>query len=282
MTQSVRTLVGIIGYPLGHSASPVFQQAAFDRLGLPFTYDRWPTPPDALSGRTASLRAQGIAGANVTVPHKEAVLPLLDEVEPQARRIGAVNTIVNRSGRLTGYNTDAPGFVRSLKEDAGFDPTRKLVLLLGAGGAARAVVFGLGEAGAAAVLIANRTADRAEALAASARSAGVQGVEAAPWGQVPAGVDLIVNSTSLGMRGGPGEQESPLPASAIPKGALVCDLVYNPPETPLLRDARSVGARTLGGLPMLIYQGALAFELWTGRNAPVDVMFEAARRALHQ
>ena len=272
--------VGIIGYPLRHSASPAFQQAAFDHLGIDASYLAWETPPDAIAERMESLRGPGLLGANVTVPHKQAVVPFLDEVSQAAQDTGAVNTIVNREGRLTGHNTDVTGFLRALQEDAGFQPQGKRALVLGAGGSARAVVYGLLKEGAGQVTIANRTVERAHRLIDaldSPRNADAVLLEPA---ELSNGWDLIVNCTTLGMRHVPGEKETPLPGHAIPPSSLVYDLVYNPEETPLLQAAARAGARTLGGLPMLIYQGAEAFRLWTGREAPVEVMFQAARRVL--
>ena len=278
-------LAGIIGYPVKHSISPAFQQAALDHLGLDIRYERWETPPDHLGPRLLSIRRAGILGANVTVPHKENALRLMDETEELAGRIGAVNTIVNRNGRLAGYNTDAPGFLRALVQDGGLDPRGKRAFILGAGGAARAVAFALLDEGAAGITICNRTASRAEALAEAVRpqSSAIPPevrVEVAPWGTDPGEAELIVNSTTVGLRHGPTEEQCPLDPSRIRREVMVCDLVYNPVETPLLAAARKAGARTLGGLPMLVYQGAIALELWTGRQPPIDVMFEAARRAL--
>lgn len=272
--------VGIIGYPLGHSASPAFQQAAFDHLGIDASYLAWETPPDAISEQMESLRGPGLLGANVTVPHKQAVVPFLDEVSQAAQDTGAVNTIVNREGRLTGHNTDVTGFLRALQEDAGFQAQGKRALVLGAGGSARAVVYGLLKEGAGQVTIANRTVERAYRLIdalGSPRNASVVLLDPAALSN---GWDLIVNCTTLGMRHAPGENETPLPDDAIPANSLVYDLVYNPEETPLLQAAARAGARTLGGLPMLIYQGAEAFRLWTGQDAPVEVMFQAARQVL--
>ncbi|MSQ25682.1 MAG: shikimate dehydrogenase [Dehalococcoidia bacterium] len=276
-------LAGIIGWPLGHSISPAFHQAAFDYLKLGWRYERWTTPPHQLPQRIAGLRQPHMAGANVTVPHKETVVAMLDSVDPQAKRIGAVNTIVNRQGRLEGHNTDAPGFILSLRRQAAFDPKGARVLVLGAGGAAKAVVISLLDAGAAWVVICNRTPERARRLVLAAAAGARLGwgeLRVAPWGAPPPDADLLVNTTTLGMRGGPAPQESPLPAARIPRRALVCDLVYNPQDTPLLAQARLAGARTLGGLPMLIHQGALAGELWTGKQAPYQVMLDAALRAL--
>ncbi|MBI4202846.1 MAG: shikimate dehydrogenase [Chloroflexi bacterium] len=275
-------LLGIIGYPLGHSVSPAFQQAALDYCGVDARYEAWETPPEGVPQRVQWLRSPEVLGANVTVPHKEAVLPLLEGLSETARRIGAVNTIVNRAGRLEGHNTDVAGFMRALREEGGFDPQGKLVLILGAGGAAKAVAFGLAVAGVARMTIANRTVGRAQELAAAVEAVPqVRAVALTPealTGDPP--WDLIVNTTTLGMAGSPGEGESPLAEAQVPPGALVYDIVYNPKVTPLLATARRAGAHTLGGLPMLVYQGAEAFRLWTGLEAPVEVMFAAARRAL--
>jgi shikimate dehydrogenase len=273
--------LGIIGYPLGHSLSPVMQQAALDYHRLDVRYVAWETLPDALAERVESLRRPENLGANVTVPHKEAVLARLDEVAPLARRIGAVNTIVKSADgdRLVGHNTDAAGFIRALRDDAGFDPAGAVTLLLGAGGAARAVVFGLVDAGVGSLVVTNRSLARARALVRELEGRAV----VCDWAErevTARQVDLIVNATSLGMAGGPAAAESPLAAAAIGRGALVYDLVYNPQTTPLLREAARAGARTLGGLAMLVYQGAAAFRLWTGLEPPLDMMRAAAQRAL--
>ncbi len=267
---------GIIGHPVAHSLSPVFQSAAFAHCGLDVTYERWDTPAAVLSARVASLREPAYLGANVTVPHKEAVLPHLDELGGQSARMGAVNTIVNRDGRLFGFNTDGPGFVAALKNEAAFDPAGRRILLVGAGGAARGIAFALAEARAAEVAISNRTAARAEAVA---REIG-RPVSAVPSDSAVAPYDCIVNCTSVGMHGGPDPDGVPVRLDGAKRGCLVVDIVYAPEETPLLVAARESGLPTLGGLPMLIYQGALAFEHWTGIPAPVEVMFQAARNEL--
>ena len=274
--------VGIIGYPLGHSVSPAFQQAAFDHHGLDARFEVWETPPDALREVVAGLHAPDALGASVTVPHKAAVIPFLDRLSEPAQRVGAVNLIVNRDGLLEGHNTDTTGFLRALREDGAFDLAGKRVLLLGSGGAARAVAHVLLEQGVAALTIANRTVERARQLVADlGDGAALSAVSLEPSDlAVDGGWHLIVNCTTLGMRHSAGEKRSPIPSASIPSGALVYDLVYNPQQTPLLREAKRAGARTLGGLPMLIYQGAEAFQLWTGKEAPLTVMFQAARRAL--
>jgi shikimate dehydrogenase len=257
---------------------PVFQAAAFAHCGLDVGYEFWDTPARGLGERLKALRVPEVLGANVTIPHKEAVIPLLDELGGQSARVGAVNTIVNREGRLFGFNTDGPGFVAALKNEAGFDPAGKRILLLGAGGAARGIAFALAEARVAKLSIWNRTSARASKLVADLLATNAN-VEAATTSE-PAGFDCIVNCTSVGMEGTGTESASPCDLSRSAPNALAVDIVYKPEDTAFLQAAKASGLKTLGGLPMLIYQGALAFELWTGVQAPVDVMFEAARQHL--
>lgn len=278
--------LGVIGYPLEHSLSPLFQQPALDHLGLDIRYEAWPTPPDRLAQTVAGLRAPDRLGANVTIPHKEAVIPLLDELDELARRTGAVNTIVNRQGRLLGHNTDVEGFLRALRQDAAFEPAGRRALVAGAGGAARAVVAALIEADAASITVINRTFSRATRLVEELRPGdGRTELRALPdiyasWIASAVGCQLLVNCTPVGLAGTPEEEESPVPIDAIPAGALVFDLLYRPDETRLMAAARRRGARVLGGLPMLIYQGAASLQLWTGVEPPVDIMSKAVRRAL--
>ena len=283
--------VGLIGDPVAHSLSPAMQQAALDALGVAARYELWRTPAADLAGRVASLRRDGVLGANVTVPHKLAVMGYLDEVTPLARRAGAVNTIVVRDRRLVGDNTDVYGFGMALSEVWGglggrFDGGEGTAsgvpkggaLVLGAGGAARAVVLALEGTGVAEITVANRDPDRARRLAADLAPTAMR---VAPFdvdslGQELRQAALVVNATAVGWH--PGEAPMPLGLLAgLPDGALVVDLTYR--ETDLLVAARGRGLGTLDGLPMLVYQGARALELWTGRAAPVGVMMEAARRA---
>lgn len=288
-------LAGLIGFPVKHSISAAFQQAAFDHLSIDARYLLWEVPSESLEGKMAELRQPGYLGANVTIPHKEAVIPLLDEVEDMAARIGAANTIVNQDGRLKGLNTDAHGFLLALRQQGGFDPAGRKAVLLGAGGAARAAAFVLLNNGIGSLVIVNRDQARARALVGDlgrtgnrekGTSDGDRGtVNVLPWedaaiASVLDGCDLVVNCTPLGTWGSKWEDQSPLQAAQIPPGALVYDLVYNPPETRLLAEARKAGARTLPGLPMLVFQGAAAFELWTRQEAPIAVMMAAARKAL--
>jgi len=278
--------VVLIGHPLKHSISPAFQQAAFDHEGLDVRYEKWETPEAELAAAVDRLRHALTLGANVTIPCKEKVIPLLDELSDTAERIGAVNTVVNRGGSLMGFNTDVEGFVTSLDEDADYRLRNRKVVVLGAGGVARAVVFALLNEEVTSVTVFNRSVERGRTLVRSfARSAGRIPLAAPPWTELETSsalqdCDLLVNCTSIGMRFSATEAESPLGAGLIPKDALVYDLVYNPEETPFLKEARKAGAETLGGLSMLVHQGAASFELWTGKKAPVDIMLRAAREAL--
>ena len=275
--------VGIIGYPISHSISPVFQQAALDYYGIEAVYQAWEVEPSNLASFAGDWRKADFLGCNVTVPHKETVIACLDHVDEWAKRAGAVNTVVNAGGRLGGHNTDGQGFIRALVEDGHLPPAGLSVLVLGAGGSARGVCLALAREGARSIKVANRTLSRAQELVKLIQEECPE-VEAIPLdknslGNVASQCHLIVNCTTLGMRHGPGEGQSPLEAGAIPPGVLVYDLVYNPPVTPLLEEASRAGANTLGGLPMLVYQGAASFELWTGKVAPVDVMLRAAEGA---
>ena len=279
-------LLGIIGCPIRHSMSPVFQKVALDFHGIDATYQAWEVEPLALPEFIQRLRAPEALGINVTVPHKEAVMAHLDHIDEWARAAGAVNTVVNQGGGLRGYNTDGSGFIRALEEHGGFAPEGARVLILGAGGSARGVALALARRGVSEVTIANRTLERAQALAGLVAGQGPRAA-AVPLEDPGAGLaraagecSLIVNCTTMGMKHGPAEDRSPIPGSLIPSGVLVYDLVYNPPETPLLAEASRAGAATLGGLPMLIYQGAASFQLWTGKEAPVGAMLGAAQAAL--
>ena len=281
--------IGLIGYPLKHSISPVFQQAALDHYQLDMRYQVWETNQSDLAMTIQRLRGLDYCGANVTIPYKEAVPLFLDDIDKTAKDIGAVNTIVNRDGKLTGYNTDVQGFLKALQEDAKFEVERKHAVVLGAGGVARAACYGLIQNGLATLTIMNRSFPRAQSLVSSLAQYALENkigvrISAAPWtdgapSEIVKTCHLIVNCTSIGMRHSPTEHESPLLQSAIAKDVLVYDLVYNPMETPLLKAAKAVGARTLGGLSMLVYQGSAAFELWTGKKAPLEVMMQAAQKA---
>jgi len=276
--------LGIIGYPIGHSISPIFQQAALDDLGIDATYEKWEVTPEEVGDFVNGLRAPDSLGINITLPHKQAVIPFLDEVDEWATSAGAVNTIVNHDGRLSGHNTDGPGFLQALLVETGYDPKGTRALILGAGGAARGILLALVRGGVDSLVIANRTLERAETLAQLSSDNGVAS-EAIPISgdaltEAAASADLIVNCTSMGMSHGPDEHGSPLLAAQIPASCIVNDVVYNPLVTPLLKEAAEAGATVLGGLHMLIYQGVLSFRMWTGQDPPVDVMLEAATREM--
>lgn len=271
--------VGVIGDPVAHSLSPVFQQAAFDAAGISARYERWHTTSADLPARIHGLRDGDAFGANITVPHKVAVAPLMDELSDQSRRIGAVNTVINDHGRLRGDNTDVYGFQRSLMT-ARPAVERDRVLILGAGGASRAVVAAIADIGVAGVTIANRTPERGEELL---RALGIEGAAVIPltdWDLMQAIRDhsVIVNATSIGWND---DQTVLAPAllEAVDPQGLIVDLTYR--DTPLLVGARQLGMATLDGLPMLVYQGARSFELWTGLDAPINIMMTAAEHARH-
>ncbi len=272
-------MVGLIGDAVRGSLSPRIHNAAFAALRLNWRYVAFPVTRDRLADALRGLSALGIAGANVTVPHKEASLAYLDDTTEEARAIGAVNTIQITGQRLIGHNTDGGGLLDALRTDGGASIPGARAVIVGAGGAARAAAFALAGAGAAAVTIANRNWDRAAALGDVVRRAFSRCVvDAAPLdGEGVAAAlreaSLLVQATTLG--GGAERSISPVAADALHPGLLVMDMIYEPRETVLLREARARGCRTLGGLSMLVYQGARAFEIWTGRAAPVAVMREA-------
>jgi shikimate dehydrogenase len=252
--------------------------AAFAALGLDYCYVPFEVPPSALATAVRGLRALGVVGANVTIPHKERVIPYLDELSTEARVIGAVNTIRHRDGRLIGHNTDVPGFLRAFREDTGVVVRGGRFLVLGAGGAARAVTAALALGGARGVTVLNRSVAKARRLVTRLRRAFPQ----LEWSVAPSARQLppsgvfrgVIQATSLGMAP---HDPSPVPADWLDGSAAVYDLVYGRP-TVLLRAAAARGARHAGGLGMLVYQGALAFTIWTGRRAPVDVMRAALLR----
>lgn len=270
--------VYLLAHPAGHSLSPAMHNAAFKHLSMSARYEALDVSPEDLPDAVAALRASEVWGANVTIPHKLNVLPLVDRLSAAAQAIGAVNTVVNRSGELFGDNTDAAGFLRGL-ESADTELQGKKVVMLGAGGAARAVLYALLSAGAQ-VYLHNRTREKAHVLSEAFSSLGPSTVltdEA--LGAVTPEADGLVNTTSVGMeRGGTDPDVSPLKLRDLPRRGFVCDLIYRPAQTRLLRDAAAKGVMVQNGLPMLVYQGAEAFKLWTGQDAPTEVMFSAVHR----
>jgi shikimate dehydrogenase len=277
VTEKSRLRVGVIGDPVAHSISPAMHQSALGVRGIPATYERWHTTTEELPARIASLRAADVLGANVTVPHKLAVMDLVDAVSPLARSAGAVNTIVNRNGSLFGDNTDVYGFVTSLAEVCP-KVAESTALVLGAGGAARGVVLALDELAVRLILVANRDPERAKTLASELGLNSIHPIDSGDMSLKRAlpSTNLLINATSLGWH--PGEMPiKPELLDQLPPDALVVDLTYR--DTDFLIAARKRGLRTLDGLPMLVHQGAKAFELFTGQAAPVEIMMEAALQA---
>ena len=266
-------LLGVIGWPLEYTLSPDIHHAAFRAMGLDWLYLAWPVPPESFVDAIRGLQALGAVGVNLTMPHKSTVLPLVDELGDDAAAVGAVNTLQFSAGKIIGHNTDVEGFSRFLTGDAGVDARGKKVLVLGAGGAARAVARSVAVLEAGEVVVAARDLSRAEYVA-----------ELAPGGRVVAwtegasaakGADIIVNATPLGSRG-----ENPLPDVDLGPGQTVVDLVYQPGPTPLILGARSAGADAWGGLGMLVHQAAGSFRIWTGQPPPLETMSAAALRSV--
>lgn len=276
-------ITGIIGWPVAHSLSPPMHNAAFKALGLDFAYVPFPVAPERLAAGVAGLAALGVAGFSVTIPHKVAILPLLDRVTPEAELIGAVNTVQVEEGRLTGYNTDGIGLLSALSSKLGFLPEGRNVLVLGAGGAARSAVASLGLARAGRVEVANRSPEAGRALAEAMR-------ERLPWTAFAsqpidrvadrgylASFDLVVNTTSVGMAG---DGFAGLDLAALKPGACVYDMVYAPPVTPFLAQAEALGVPWANGLGMLAAQGEAAFRIWTGVAPPEGCMERALAACL--
>jgi len=260
-------VAALFGFPIEHTLSPVMQNAAFDHLGIDCCYLAFSVPPDSLKQAVESIRALALLGANLTIPHKQAVIPFLDLLNEEAAAIGAVNTIVNREGRLIGFNTDGKGFMRSLDENL-VSPSGKQVLIIGAGGSSRAISYYLSrEAGG--LCLYNRSSDKAKMLAAYLSSQGGDVTVIDSLRELE-GFDIIINATSLGLR-----TSDPLPCdtTVLTSSQVVCDLIYH--KTPLLSKAEAKGCKIVGGKGMLLWQGALAFELWTGRVPPIEIMRSA-------
>jgi shikimate dehydrogenase len=276
-------ICGLIGDPIEHTVSPAMHNAAFKALGLDFLYLPFKVKPADLEQAVAGLRALNIAGVNVTIPHKVAVIPRLDALDPLAERIGAVNTIVNREGVLTGFNTDAEGFIRALEEN-GVAPKDKNTVVLGAGGAAKAAAYALAGQGARLTILNRRQEfDWAQALARKlekdfSQKVKVLELDDANLEKALGEAALLVNATSVGMS--PLRDATPVPARLLRGGLTVFDVIYNPRPTRLLAEAEAAGAAAIGGVEMLVWQGTLAFEKWTGRKAPIDLMRKEAIKAL--
>jgi shikimate dehydrogenase len=276
-------ICGLIGEPVEHTMSPVMHNAAYKKLGLDYIYIPFRVEPEQLEQAVDGLRALNVIGFNVTIPHKVSIIPMLDGLDPLAEKIGAVNTVVNNEGELRGYNTDAEGFLRALLEK-GVEPGGKDIVVLGAGGAARAVTYKLAERETNLTILNRRQElDWAEDIADLIREDFGKSVRVLELGEENLAealqkADILVNATSVGMS--PAGDESPVPAGLLKAGLVVFDVVYNPIVTRLLGEAKAAGAQTISGVDMLAWQGALAFEKWTGQEAPLDLMRKEALKML--
>ena len=266
--------VVLIGHPVAHSLSGAMQQAAFDELGIDAKYELWDRKPIELPETVALLRGDEFLGANVTIPHKERVVPLVDRLTEDAHATGAVNTITKEGKKLIGHNTDVPGFKVALDRLVGKQKMPRQAVVMGAGGGARAVVYGLITEGFQRVVIFNRHLHRAEGLVRHfGRSAAHMELRAMPWHESVIEAELsktkvLINATAIGLHG----DESPIAGDLLPPDLLVLDLIYNPTRTKLLRDAAAAGDAVMNGELMLLHQGAAAFTLWTGQPAPLELM----------
>ncbi|MGB2691542.1 MAG: shikimate dehydrogenase [Thermodesulfobacteriota bacterium] len=277
--KATTSIYGIFGHPVKHSLSPNMHNSAFNELGLDCVYVAFDIDPENIAEATNSIRTMGIKGINITIPHKQTIIPFLDEVSPDAKLTGAVNTVKNDNGKLSGFNTDVGGFLRAIREDLDFIPEGKTLFLIGAGGAARAVLSAFCMNGGAVVYIADLFKDKAVELAgqfkANFENIIFETIEMEDKDTISekfSEADILVNASPAGMDG-VGSHDIPL--TSLKKSAVVYDLVYKPQNTKLLTDARELGHKASGGLTMLLYQGAESFEIWTGATAPVEVMRKA-------
>jgi shikimate dehydrogenase len=274
-------LTGVFGFPVAENPTCVMQQAAFDALGLAWRYLTIEVTAENLPTAIAGAKAMGFRGINLTIPHKVAVMPLLDEIAPDARMIGAVNTVRRDGDRFIGENTDGKGFLRGVREAAGNDPAGKRIALLGAGGAARAIAVELALAGASHIHVLNRSEERGSDMASDVHARTGVDVSFSVWTstyRVEPVIDILVNATSIGLY----PDVAAMTDVSLENAAshlLVCDVIPNPPETPFLRAAQAQGLQTLNGLSMLVYQGVIGFQMWTGKNPPEDVMKAALEKA---
>ncbi|KXG44993.1 shikimate dehydrogenase [Tepidibacillus decaturensis] len=271
MVNSETGIIGLIGHPVAHSKSPQMHNASLRNLGLNDIYLAFDVKPENLKDAIQGMRALYFKGCNVTIPHKVNVIPFLDEISEEAARIGAVNTIVNKDGKLIGYNTDGEGYLRSLKEETGFQLHGKRIMILGAGGASRAISYTLSHQPIEGIVLVNRDLNKANALLNELKQTDFH--KAITYHELPyemEQVDLIINTTSIGMY--PNIKETLIKKEWIQPHHLVSDIVYNPLETKLLQDAKAQGAKIHSGLGMFIYQGVIAFEKWTGITPDTNIM----------
>jgi shikimate dehydrogenase len=280
MISGKKKLYGIFGYPVRHTFSPGMHNAAFKKLNLDSRYVPFEVLPHNLEAAAKAVIPLGLCGINVTVPHKEKIIDYLDDLSEEARLIGAVNTIEIADGKLIGHNTDGRGFLRSLRDNAGFTPKGKQIVIIGSGGAARAVGFCLALAGVKKISLTDLVEEKALALVTDITDKTGRLVEYISHESLGASVveaDCVINATPLGLKN---TDSLPVDAEYIRKEHLVCDLVYNPAETRFLKTAKARGAKRLPGIGMLLFQGVIAFEIWTGKKAPVTIMKNALARQI--
>lgn len=280
--QSERDLYCVIGDPIKQSKSPLMLNKAFSVMQLDAKYGSFQVASEQLEQFMDAFRACSLAGMNVTIPHKQHVMEFLDEIDADAKALGAVNTVVNRNGRLIGYNTDGIGYVRSLKEEAAATIAGKVIVVLGAGGASRGIIYTLLREQPASLIVVNRTLEKAEEIVASLQShVGTVQLQAASneqLAEVCGGADIVINTTSVGMY--PHADESPVDCTLLKQASIASDLIYNPLKTAFLHGAEGQGCTSHGGLGMFVYQGAYAFEYWTGLQAPTTEMRSIVLQAL--
>ncbi|HSE83740.1 MAG TPA: shikimate dehydrogenase [Thermodesulfobacteriota bacterium] len=277
--EATTKVYGIFGHPVSHSLSPKMHNAAFRALDINSLYVAFDIDPKDLEIAARAIKPMGIRGINITIPHKENIIFFLDEISEEASLTGAVNTVTNEDGKLKGYNTDVGGFLKAIKEDLGFHPAGMQAVVLGAGGAARAVVTALCMNDASGIYVINRTFDKAKKLVnefkKNFKDISIEAVSLDDKQGVKDSLNLaniLVNSTSAGMKG---TDPIEIPLEHLPEESVVYDLVYSPRETDLIKKSKEIGRRASGGLSMLIYQGAESFEIWTGEKAPTEIMRKA-------
>ena len=277
-------LVGVFGHPVAENPTIVMIEAAFQEMNLNWRYLTIEVYPEDLADAFKGLRAMNMQGINLTIPHKVEVLKYLDDIAEDAQLMGAVNTVRREGNKLIGENTDGKGFLRSLRDDAGIDPAGKRVVVLGAGGAARAMTVELALAGAARITVVNRSTERGQNLVNLLNEKTPVVAEFVEWNStyaIPEDTDVVANATSIGLF--PNINDKPeIDYNTIMPNMVVCDVIPNPPHTPFLKEAEARGAKSLDGLGMLVYQGAIGFKMWTGLDAPVEVMHRALAEAFGQ
>ncbi|MDM5339031.1 shikimate dehydrogenase [Fictibacillus enclensis] len=264
----MRKKVGLIGYPVSHSMSPQMQNGAFEKAGLSYVYDKYEVHPDQLAEAVRDMREKGFAGWNVTIPHKQAIMPYLDEIAEDALKIGAVNTVVNENGKLTGYNTDGAGFLKGLMRHVSFPMEEAKVLIIGAGGASRAISYAMSKEGPKTIAITNRTMEKAQDIFSECLRDQDQVISLHEAEERLTEFNIVINTTSIGMK----EDRLPLRVNHLKAGTVVSDIIYNPFKTALLKESEKRGAIIDNGVAMLVFQGALSFEKWTGVAPDASLM----------